>query len=79
MMHWSFMLIRRNHDHIYSCAADVGFKNCIWGPAKLVYSIECRLIFRGRRFSFIYNLRYLEVGDVGHHWTVITEVGQTRG
>ena len=40
MMHWSFMLIRRSHDPIYSCAADVGFKDCYESPRVLQRRLE---------------------------------------
>jgi hypothetical protein len=49
MMYWSFMPLRRSRDPISSCVAGVGLKDCTWGNAKLVCSIERRLVLRGRR------------------------------
>jgi len=34
------MLIRRSHDLIYSCAADVGFKDCYESPRVLQRRLE---------------------------------------
>jgi hypothetical protein len=68
IMHWNFMLIRRSHDPIYSCVADVGIKDCTWGNIKPVYSIERRPVLRGRRLlnGFDDRLRNVWRGLMNH-------------